>query len=109
METEIFVGLVHSLMLIYIDDLFTWGTDTRAGQPIDPIDDLIENLRLIQRAREKKVKFNPKQSKFGLYEIEYVGHLIDSVGLTFSPEKLTQVQQFQEPKTKRGYSKPSWV
>jgi hypothetical protein len=101
METEIFVDLVHMIMLIYIDDVLTWGTDFKDGRPIDPIDDLIANLRVIlQRARDKRVKFNPNKSKFGLYEIEYVGHLIDSVGITFSPEKLTDVQNFQEPRTK---------
>ena len=96
-----FAGLIFVILLIYIDDLLTWGTDSRNNLPIDPIDDLIINLRAIfVRAREKGVKFNPMKSKFGLKEIEYVGHLIDAHGLTFSQEKLAHLADFDFPVNK---------
>ena len=42
---------------------------------------------------------NPEKCHFGMSEVEYVGHLINSQGLSFSKEKLTSVETFPQPHT----------
>ena len=40
---------------------------------------------------------NPKKCKFGLPEVEYVGHTINSTGLHFTRSKLDSVLDFELP------------
>ena len=44
---NVFEVILRSIMEIYIDDLLTWGLDSCNGVPVDPIDNLIANLRQI--------------------------------------------------------------
>jgi hypothetical protein len=79
-------------MEIYIDDLLAWAKS---------IDELCENMRHIFEAlRAKGMTLNPEKCEFGMTEVEFVGHLIDETGMTFTPEKLKQVAEMPLPKTK---------
>ena len=44
---------------------------------------------------------SPSKCRFGLREVEYVGHVINEHGKTFSREKLTKVAEFPRPKTQK--------
>jgi hypothetical protein len=92
MEQEVFPHLIHKSMEIYIDDLLTWASS---------IEELLENLEKIFSAlREKGLTLNPGKCEFGMSEVEFVGHLIDESGITFTAEKLNQVAKMPLPKTK---------
>jgi len=92
MEREVFPHLLHKVMEIYIDDLLTWSQN---------IDELCDNLEKIFIAlRKKGMTLNPEKSEFGMSEVEFVGHLIDNTGMTFTPEKLKQVATMPLPTTK---------
>jgi hypothetical protein len=55
-------------------------------------DEYIDNLRKVfQRFREKKVTVNLDKYIFGADEVEFVGHLLDQEGITFSKTKFASV------------------
>ena len=47
--------------------------------------------------REFKLTANKKKCRFGMSEIEYVGHIIDPTGLDFSKDKKDKVKEFPKP------------
>jgi hypothetical protein len=57
--------------------------------------------RVLVRLRTKKVTANPAKTRFGLKEVEYVGHLISNTGTSFTTEKRLQVLDFPLPATQK--------
>ena len=43
----------------------------------------------------------PTQTKLGLMEVEYVGHLVSATGTSFTPEKRLKVLNFPKPSTQK--------
>ena len=94
MATEIFPDLIHKILEIYLDDGITWA---------DSIEELIENLKIIfKRLRKHNVTLNPEKCRFGMTEVEYVGHLINELGLNFSKDKKALVANWERPTDKGG-------
>ena len=92
MENEVLPHLVHKIVEIYIDDLLCWAQS---------VDELIDRLQKVFDALNKKgLKLNPKKCDFGLTEVEFVGHLIDNSGITFTSDKLKLVAEMALPMTK---------
>ena len=56
--------------------------------------------RVFECLREKGMTLNPEKCEFGLSEVEFVGHLIDETGITFTSDKLKQVAEIPIPTTK---------
>ena len=48
---------------------------------------------MFQRLREHNVAANPRKTKLGLTQVEYVGHLISAEGTSFTDEKRLKVLQ----------------
>jgi len=94
MQNSVFPDMVHRILKIYLDDIITWAQTE---------DELIANLRqILQRLREKNLTINPEKCKLGLEEIEYVGHVINQEGMSFSREKLNNVGNFHLPVNHKG-------
>jgi hypothetical protein len=94
MSMEVFPDLVHKIMEIYIDDFIVWGRSD---------DEFIANLtQVFDRLRATNVKINPMKCKFGLAEVEYVGHKITAEGLTFAADKISEVTDFERPTSQGG-------
>ena len=53
----------------------------------------------VHRLRERGITINPAKCKFGLSEVEYVGHVISHEGTTMSLEKKMKVLDFPIPET----------
>jgi hypothetical protein len=47
------------------------------------------------------VLIHGKQTKLGLPEVEYVGHLVSATGILFTPEKRLKVLDFPQPTTQK--------
>jgi hypothetical protein len=98
MQHTVFPDMSQTILEIYLDDIITWAPDEET---------LYKNLqKIFQRLREKNITLNPEKCKLGLTEIEYVGHVINEDGLTFSKQKLSKVADFQLPqshKTLKGF------
>ena len=58
--------------------------------------------KVLVRLRENKVTANPRKTRLGLKEVEYVGRLISSTGTSFTPEKRLQVLDFPLPTTEKA-------
>ena len=92
MTQTVFPSELHKILEIYLDDLITWAQN---------VDELIKNLaRIFSLIRRHNLILNPAKCRFGLSEVEYVGHLINNQGLTFSADKLSSVKNFVQPRTK---------
>jgi hypothetical protein len=90
MATVVLVGLMYILCELYIDDVLVFGQDEES---------FIANLKQVfTRLRRHRITLNPKKCKFGLSQIEYVGHVISEEGVTFSKEKREKVLDFPLPK-----------
>ena len=91
MQVEVLVGLVHHICEVYLDDIIIYGKTE---------EEFLINLRLVlERLKEFNITCNPKKCKIGLEEIEYVGHVINKDGITFSREKLQKVIDVPVPET----------
>ena len=49
-------------------------------------------------AHNLRLSCNPDKCRFGHDKIEYLGHIIDSTGISFSEEKIKEVRNFPQPK-----------
>ena len=91
LATHVFVGLIHIIMELYIDDIIIHAADEQT---------FIERLRQVfMRLRQYKVTVNPAKCRFGMDHIEYVGHIVDPTGLSFSQDKRNKVRDFPLPQT----------
>ena len=91
MCVEVFPDLVHKIMEIYIDDFIVWA---------DTEDDLINRLtQIFERIKEKNLYLNPKKCRFGMDEVVYCGHVINSNGVTFSKDRIDEVADMEVPLT----------
>ena len=94
MSSKVLAGYVTRICEIYIDDVLVHGSTD---------DEYCKNLRkVLVRLRENKVTANPRKTRLGLKEVEYVGHLISSTGTSFTPEKRLQVLDFPLPSTEKA-------
>ena len=83
-----------------MDDIIIFGSSE---------DEFLANLdSVLSRLVFKGITCNPDKCKLGLKEIEYVGHLLDSEGFTFSREKLKKVIQVPRPETKKDMIFPGF-
>ena len=57
--------------------------------------EFIANVRKVfERLREHNVAVKPRNTKLGLPQVEYVGHLITADGISFTEEKRLKVLDF---------------
>jgi hypothetical protein len=91
MATQVLGELLHLLCELFVDDLITWGRSE---------EEFLANLRRIfERLRQKRVKLHPDKCELGVTELEFVGHVINSEGLSMSQDKIRKVLDFELPAT----------
>ena len=84
-------GLLYFKCEVYIDDIIIFGTTDK---------EFTNNLtEVLDRLDERRITINPAKCKFGLEEVEYVGHVISQEGINMSAEKKTKVLDFPIPDT----------
>jgi hypothetical protein len=99
MVNTVFPGLVHQILEVYLDDIITWA---------DSIAELSSNLqKIFDRLKGHNITLNPDKCRFGMSEVEYVGHVINQYGLSFSKAKLDKVDTFEKPDTMKKLK--SWT
>ena len=86
-------GLVYEICEIYIDDVLIHDKSEA---------ELFRHVReVFERLRAKNVAVNPKQTKLGLPEVKYVGHLVSATGTSFTPENRLKALDFPQPLTQK--------
>jgi hypothetical protein len=91
MTTKVLRGLIGSVCEVYLDDIIVYGTTQ---------EEFLSNLAQVLKALERRgVTVNPDKCRLGLQEIEYVGHVINKDGKSFTRTKLMKVIQVPQPAT----------
>ena len=94
MASVVLVGLVYIICKTYIDDVLIHGRSE---------EHFLVNLRkVLDRLHQWNVAANPKKTKLGLSEVEYVGQVLSSEGTSFTDKKRLKILDFPLPETHRG-------
>lgn len=84
-----FRGLIGKICFVYMDDIVVFGST---------IEEHNQNCAILfERLRAVGLKLKPEKCKFLRPELEYLGHVISSEGVSPNPEKLSAVQDFRRP------------
>jgi hypothetical protein len=90
-STTVLGGLMYVSCELYLDDIIVFGRTE---------EEFVHRLsQVFQRFREYNITVNPDKVTLGVTHIEYVGHLVDSTGHSFSREKIDSVINFSKPIT----------
>ena len=57
--------------------------------------------KLLQRARDKNVKFNPAKLQYNVSEVKYMGNIVSESGLKLHAEKVQAIIQMPPPQKKQ--------
>lgn len=82
---------------VYIDDILI-AADTQ-----DEHDAILH--RVIERAKQKNVKFNKEKFQFCLPSVKYLGHIMSANGITVDPERIEAIQHLGAPNNKTDLQK----
>jgi len=83
-------GYLRIFCELYLHDLIIFG---------ETEEEFAENVeKILKRLRAHNITCNPEKCRFGHDSVEYLGHVIDSTGITFSKEKKQEVRNFPQPK-----------
>ena len=97
MQNTVLGDLLYVICEAYLDDILVYG-ETK--------EELSKNLQIvIARLKKFKMTVNPEKVKIHLTEVEYVGHVIDKYGISFSEEKRAKVTDFRLPAQARDMKK----
>ena len=89
MARVVLVGLLYVICELYLNDILLYASNE---------EDVLNNLRKVfERCRQYNITVNPKKCKFGLAEVEYVGHTINSHGISFTQEKILKCIALRKP------------
>jgi hypothetical protein len=91
MQQKVLAELLYQICEVYLDDIIVFA---------ETEEELLANLeKIFKRLQEYNITLNPEKVKIGLRSIEYVGHVIDQDGLSFSKEKIDDVLATPKPQT----------
>lgn len=80
-------------VLIYFDDICVSGRTKKEHDEV--------LLKVLQRAREKNVRFNPNKFQFAMTEVKYLGHIFSHNQIKPDPDRLTAIEKMGRPKNKK--------
>lgn len=80
-------------VIIYFDDVLIMGRDKKEH------DETLK--RVLERAREKNVRFNVNKIQFSLEEVKYLGHIFSHNSVKPDPDRLLAIEQMGRPKNKK--------
>jgi hypothetical protein len=94
MVNTVLPGLVHVICEVYLDDICVYA---------NTIEELCARLdTVLERFKKFNLTLNPEKCRFGMSEVEYVGHVISKEGISFSDAKLDKVKTFRKPETAKA-------
>jgi hypothetical protein len=76
MQQTVLADMLYQICEVYLDDIIVFA---------ETENELLANLeKIFSRLEEYNITLNPEKVKIGLRSVEYVGHVIDYEGLSFS-------------------------
>ena len=82
-------GLLYDTCELYIDDIIVHG------QTKEEFLHILEEV--FKRLAKHKITVNPKKCLIGHNEVEFVGHVVNEHGLSFSRDRIEKVMDIKEP------------
>lgn len=80
-------------VIVYFDDILIMGRNKREHD--------VTLIKVLERAREKKVKFNVNKIQFAKKEVKYLGHIFSLNEIKPDPDRLVAIEQMGRPKNKK--------
>lgn len=91
MSTEVFGDILHKIVKLYLDDLIIYAQTE---------DEFIANIRnVFEHCRKFNITLNPAKCRFGMSEVEYVGHKISFDGISFTKSRTDLIAAMPQPQT----------
>jgi hypothetical protein len=85
MATEILQEMLYHGSEVYLDDLCVHG---------NTVEEFLTNLRkCFTKFRARRAKLHPGKSEIGKESVQMCGHIIDALGIHFSPDKLDSIKK----------------
>jgi len=89
MSTVVLAGLTPAVCVVFIDDTLTYGRT---------LEEFMTNLRLVLEAfRKHNVRLKASKCAFGVDEVQFLGHIFNSEGITMVPSTLESLLQRPSP------------
>ena len=91
MAADVFVDILHQIVKIYLDDLLVFAATEL---------EFLANMEAVfQRCEKFNITLNPAKCRFGMAEVEYVGHKLSCDGISFTKDRTDEVAAMPEPQT----------
>jgi hypothetical protein len=88
---DIFRKWLHDFVVVYIDDILIYSSS---------LEEHVEHLRKVfQRLRENKLYAKLEKCKFGVTEVDFLGHRITQEGLIMDNHKVKAILDWEPPKS----------
>lgn len=84
-------------VLVYIDDILI------AANIENEHDETLN--KVMQRARERNVKFNMSKIQYKQHSVNYLGHIMSESGIACDPDRIKAIQAISAPKTRKDLQK----
>ncbi len=91
MVEEVLVGLINDICICYIDDVIIFG---KTPEEIKARTEMV-----LQRFRKFNIGIKKSKCRFGLTQVQYVGHIISADGVEMSQERKDAVLLLVKPRT----------
>jgi hypothetical protein len=93
MQHKVLADLLYTVCEVYLDDIIVYA---------ETEEEFLANLqKVLQRLEKYNITLNPAKVQLGMSSVEYVGHTLDSEGLSFSAEKREDIWNVPLPQTKK--------
>ena len=86
---SVLAGLQWSSCLVYLDDIIIMGRS---------FEEHLRNLQqVMERLKQAGLKLQPKKCQFLQHKVNFLGHIISSVGISPDPSKTSKVKEWPRP------------
>lgn len=88
---ELVLGDLHGqCCLVYLDDIIIYSSSVAQH--------FLDLQMVFDKLQEAGLTINLKKSTFCLEEIKFLGHIVNTNGISADPEKVHSIQQYPVPK-----------
>ena len=91
--TTLFHDMMHKEIKVYVDDMIA-----KSRTEVEHVKHL---LKLFQRLRKYKLRFNPNKCTFGVRSGNLLGFIVSERGIEVDPAKVKAIQEMLAPKTEK--------
>lgn len=83
-------GINGITCLVYLDDIIVFSKSFE--------DHLVDLREVLDRLLEAEILLKPSKCRFGVDQVEYLGHIVSAEGISPDPQKVEKLKNFPPPK-----------